>query len=1129
MQRQSIVEDDYDNASTIVNNDDNDEDNNLSNDAIQFSKIVQTRQRECISRTINISKPDRSILKLLYQKFEHTQSILHQVHNNTDMLGVRGAIRYYFTHQLSFSFSCGELENEYVGFHHGPLNTRVKLLVMLMLYILYSIIVLVNDLYTPEQYTRPVVFIDICVTLSLLFIILSLLMIFLVSEQLFRLFVRFQLRSDNYYTHMDDDETFVNHPHHPSHINNNEESYTEQIQISKLRIQYQAMENVILESIVQLALGILTVSSLGKSAFQWIYTNEVPIAIFELIILAQFLTKCRFNSAVHIVNGITLVITICTYVIVCIQFRNYAGEIVLFVLLQILFVVFSSFYIAFIEVTNRKLFLMNKKDELCQSKISLEESRYQKILLQLLPVTMAQKIMYAKKNNITISRMSLMEEYEYGSVLIADIDNFSSFAIYAQPKDLLRLLMIQFAEFDKLCKYYRCEKIKTCADHYICVCTRDKSNEIILEFAQSMLEVMNTLEKQFHFSHKVRISIASGNMNLCIIGNQYITLEVFGRAAMLAGDMLKRATAGRIQVSEDVVQKTNHRYQFSPHSKILCRVECMEVQTFLFEGQNMEEELSEFIRNKEQALMDVSTTGTASSPSASSLSSSIPPLLRFVSSSTPDHQTTTTLDSTSSRIEDLESNPSYAFNFTQYSNSNNNNSSPPGSSDLSIMFSLLIFKWKNIQEELNFIYKTIEYATVPVHFVNYAVLVGEIFAILVFIKFYTHRSTAATFIVFYTCAICRCILLGVTLLLQRKRPIVTSIYSFISLFITVVFALSVRLDTEVSFKFHIPVMLGALVHFHFILLVPWILKVVLSAIWIIIVISFDNVAGNGILSLYMKGTFLLTLLFCSLASLQMELPFRTILKTQITNSIHQEEVTKDEKSNDVLLSSIIPPVLVNQLRQDLTQYTHDVYKDGSVCLFSLGGLFEELHNRYFSSIASTDLMNEYITLVDTIFTTFDTIINNTSSSSSSSRGGCCVRKVKSSDCIYICMASSDSEDGDEENKHAIQLASTAIQLRQTALDIIHQQCQQQQQDHVIRIAMTSGRFFGGILGLHKFSYDILGKAVFRANHLLMSCEPGKIQINTTMNERIHDHFHTEMRQDCRSWWLITDKHQCSNE
>ena len=133
--------------------------------------------------------------------------------------------------------------------------------------------------------------------------------------------------------------------------------------------------------------------------------------------------------------------------------------------------------------------------------------------------------------------------------------------------------------------------------------------------------------------------------------------------------------------------------------------------------------------------------------------------------------------------------------------------------------------------------------------------------------------------------------------------------------------------------------------------------------------------------------------------------------------------------------------------------------------------------------------------VDYYFSAFDKIVEAHN-----------IEKIKTIGDAYMCVGGLPIADDD----NALRVVKAAVEIMAFVQD-----CFENPKDGIIpfdiRIGINSGPVVAGVVGLHKFQYDIWGDSVNIAARMESAGEPGKINISETTYNLVKDHFKCSYR------------------
>jgi class 3 adenylate cyclase len=210
-----------------------------------------------------------------------------------------------------------------------------------------------------------------------------------------------------------------------------------------------------------------------------------------------------------------------------------------------------------------------------------------------------------------------------------------------------------------------------------------------------------------------------------------------------------------------------------------------------------------------------------------------------------------------------------------------------------------------------------------------------------------------------------------------------------------------------------------------------------------------------------------------------EFDFINVYGTDVT-AVRELEIAHRE--NTRLLLNILPEPIADRLRRG-EPLIADRHEDVSL-------LFADIVD--FTTLSSGMDPTELVTILNDVFSVFDQLVDDTG-----------LEKVKTIGDAYMIVGGMPVWQPDHLERMAtlaLRMASdvgTRLRARRLGLDF--------------RIGMHTGPVVAGVIGTHKFIYDVWGDTVNVASRMESTGVPGRVQVTAAVEERLRDRFVLEPR------------------
>jgi len=199
-----------------------------------------------------------------------------------------------------------------------------------------------------------------------------------------------------------------------------------------------------------------------------------------------------------------------------------------------------------------------------------------------------------------------------------------------------------------------------------------------------------------------------------------------------------------------------------------------------------------------------------------------------------------------------------------------------------------------------------------------------------------------------------------------------------------------------------------------------------------------------------------------------------------------ETIERERQRADTLLQNILPEKTAEELKTNGT--VKPVYYESVTVLFS------DFKN--FTTIAESLSPEELVQELDEYFRYFDAIVTKHH-----------LEKIKTIGDAYMCAGGLP----EPNETHAFDMVRAALEMQQTMRDLGAKKAAAGKPFFEMRIGINTGPVVAGVVGSHKFAYDIWGDTVNTAARLEQGGEPSKINISETTWEKVRGEFNCTFR------------------
>jgi adenylate cyclase len=325
----------------------------------------------------------------------------------------------------------------------------------------------------------------------------------------------------------------------------------------------------------------------------------------------------------------------------------------------------------------------------------------------------------------------------------------------------------------------------------------------------------------------------------------------------------------------------------------------------------------------------------------------------------------------------------------------------------------------------------------------------------------------------------------------------------INVFVVVFFAYSLRVShlvgTAGGSNFYYLIVAGLAILFYGIERTAFAVAVSVAAVVLIIAERHFLPADTG----FLPPTVLFNVNFVTNVAVSAAVLFATVHYAVRQIAAAEAVAEREYARSESLLANILPASVAARLKSEPESEIADAFPEASILFADMAG---------FTARASDTTPSELVRFLNSVYTRLDTIVE---------RHG--LEKIKTTGDSYMAVSGVPVARPD----HASALAALALEIRDALVGLVDPRGR----SVPIRVGIASGPVVAGIVGMHKYAYDVWGDTVNMASRMESTGEPGKIQVAPATYELLKDQFEFVAREPIevrgkgymRTWFLIGSK------